>query len=78
MEGYLRDKFCQHQAINSMFTHFLTHHMADQMSVGLKGTVDGLKSSMTELSRKVKSIKSDSSKKVTQEISTSSRARRRM
>jgi hypothetical protein len=30
MDGYLKEKFCHHQAINSTFIFFLTHHMADQ------------------------------------------------
>jgi hypothetical protein len=34
MEGYLKDKFCLHQAINinSTFIRFLTRHMAEQVS----------------------------------------------
>jgi len=37
MEAYLKDKFCLHQAINSTFICFLTRHMADKTSAGLKG-----------------------------------------
>ncbi len=54
MDGYLREKFCRHQAINSTFIRFLTHHMADQTAVGLKATVDSLKASVADLEKKVK------------------------
>ncbi len=49
MDSYLREKFWRHQAINSTFIRFLTRHMADQTSVGLKTTVDNLKASVAEL-----------------------------
>jgi hypothetical protein len=68
VNGYLREKFHHHQAINSTFIHFLMHHMADQTLVGLKGTVDSLKGSVAELDMKLKALKMDGSKKVTQEI----------
>jgi hypothetical protein len=68
MDGYLREKFCRHQAINSTFIHFLTCHMADQTAVGLKATVDSLKASVADLEKKVKAQELDGSKKVTQEI----------
>jgi hypothetical protein len=68
MEGYICAKFHHHQAINSTFIHFLTHHMADQTSVGLKGTVDSLKGTISELKKKVKTRESDGSKKITQEM----------
>jgi hypothetical protein len=53
MEGYLKDKFRLHQAINSTFICFLTRHMADQTSAGLKGTVEGFKKKVTDLNNKV-------------------------
>jgi hypothetical protein len=56
MEGYLKDKFCLHQAINSTFIHFITRHMADQTSAGLKGTVEGFEKRVTELTTKVASL----------------------
>jgi hypothetical protein len=68
MDGYLREKFCCNKAIYSTFIRFLTHHLADQTSVGLKATVDSLKASVAELKKKVKAQESDGSKKVTQEM----------
>jgi hypothetical protein len=68
MDSYLREKFWRHQAINSTFIRFLTQHMADQTSVGLKATVDNLKASVAELEKKVKAQESDGSKKVTQDM----------
>jgi hypothetical protein len=68
MEGYLRAKFRHHQAINSTFIRFLTRHMADQSAAGLKGDVDGLKKSVAELEKKIKTVDTDGSKKVTQEM----------
>jgi hypothetical protein len=56
MEGYLKDKFRLHQAINSTFIRFLTRHMADQMSAGLKGTT------------KVASLTTTCTNKVSQDI----------
>jgi hypothetical protein len=68
MDSYLREKFWRHQAINSTFIRFLTRHMADQTLVGLKSTVDSLKSSVAELEKKLKAQESDGSKKVTQDM----------
>ncbi len=68
MEGYLRDKFRLHQAINSTFICFLTQHMADQTSVGLKGLVDGFEKKITDLSSKVTTLTTACSNKVTQEM----------
>jgi hypothetical protein len=68
MDSYLREKFWRHQANNSTFIRFLTRHMADQTSVGLKSTVDSLKSSVAELEKKLKAQESDGSKKVTQDM----------
>jgi hypothetical protein len=68
MEGYLWDKFCLHQAINSTFIRFLTRHMADQMSVGLKGTVDGFKKKVTDLTTKVTTLTTACANKMTQDM----------
>ena len=68
MDGYLREKFRRHQAINSTFIRFLTRHMADQTAIGLKTTVDNLKTAVAELEKKVKAHEADGSKKVTQEM----------
>jgi hypothetical protein len=68
MEGYLKDKFCLHQAINSTFICFLTRHMADQTSAGLKGTVEGLEKKVTDLNNKVSTLTMDCGKKVTQDM----------
>ena len=68
MDGYLSAKFRLHQAINSTFIRFLTRHMADQTGAGLKGIIDGLKTTVAELEKKVKNIDTDGSKKVTQEM----------
>jgi hypothetical protein len=68
MDDYQREKFCHHQAINSTFICFLTCHMADRTSVGLKGTVDSLKGSVAELEKKLRALKVDGSKKITQEM----------
>ncbi len=68
MDGYQREKFCCHQAINSTFICFLTRHTADQTSVGLKGTVDSLKGSVAELEKKLRALEVDGSKKITQEM----------
>ncbi len=68
MDSYLREKFWRHQAINSTFICFLTWHMADQTSVGLKSMVDSLKSSVAELEKKLKAQESVGSKKVTQDM----------
>ena len=42
--------------------------MADQTSAGLKGVVDGLKTSVEALEKKMKNLDVDGSKKVTQEM----------
>jgi hypothetical protein len=42
--------------------------MADQTSVGLKGAVDSIKGSIAELEKKIKALKVDGSKKITQEM----------
>ncbi len=68
MDCYLREKFCQHQVINSTFIWFLMHHMADQTAVGLKAMVDSLKSSAPKLKENMKEYKADGSKKITQEM----------
>jgi hypothetical protein len=68
MEGYLWKKFQCHQAINSTFICFLTRHMADQTSVGLKATVDGLKATVADLKKKVNAHETDTAKKITQEM----------
>jgi hypothetical protein len=68
MDSYLREKFRRHQAINSTFIRFLTRHMVDQTLVGLKSTVDSLKSSVAELEKKLKAQESDGLKKVTQDM----------
>ena len=56
MEGYLKDKFRLHQAINSTFICFLTRHMVDQTLAGLKGTVEGFEKRVTELTTEVASL----------------------
>ena len=68
MEGYLKDKFRLHQAINSTFIRFLTRHMADQTSAGLKGTVEGFEKTVTDLNNKVSTLTTDCGKKVTQDM----------
>ena len=68
MDGYLKEKFCHHQAINSTFIRFFTSHMADQTAVKLKAMVDSLKASVTDLEKKVKAQESDGSRKITQEM----------
>ena len=57
MTGYLKEKFRHHQAINSTFVHFLTRHMADQLALRLKSTVDALNA-------EVKALKTKCAKKV--------------
>jgi hypothetical protein len=59
MDGYIWEKFCCHQAINSTLIFYHTQHMADQTLVGLKGTVDSLKGSVAELKKKIKALESD-------------------
>jgi hypothetical protein len=50
MVGYLKEKFRHHQAlINSTFVQFLTRHIADQLAIGLKTSVDDLKKEVSEL-----------------------------
>jgi hypothetical protein len=61
MEGYLKDRFRRHPGINSSFICFLTHHMADQMSLGLKEAVNAL-------TTRVKKVKETAGGKVTQEM----------
>ncbi len=68
MEGYLRDKFCLHQLINSTFICFLTRHMADQTSMGLKGLVDRFEKKVVDLTSKVTALTMDSTKKVSQDM----------
>ena len=68
MEGYLKDKFRLHQAINSTFICFLTRHMEDQTSAGLKGTVEGFEKRVTELTTKVASLTTTCTNKVSQDI----------
>jgi hypothetical protein len=57
MNGYLREKFRHHQAIDSTFVRFLTRHMADQSALGFKSTLDAL-------NLEVKAIKTKCAKKV--------------
>jgi hypothetical protein len=57
MNGYLKERFRHHRAINSIFVRFLTRHMADQSALGLKPLVDSLTSNM-------KTLKADGAKKV--------------
>ncbi len=52
MNGYLKEKFCHHQAINSTFVRFLTRHMADQSALGLKSIVDALNSEVNAIKTK--------------------------
>jgi hypothetical protein len=61
MEGYLKDRFRRHPGINSSFIRFLTHHMADQMSLGLKEAVNAL-------TTRVKKVQETAGGKVTQEM----------
>jgi hypothetical protein len=49
MAGYLKEKFRHHQALNSTFVRFLTRHMADQLAIGLKTSVDHLKKEISKL-----------------------------
>jgi len=42
MELYLKDQFCWHPGIKSSFIRFLTRHMADQTSLGVKEAVNAL------------------------------------
>jgi hypothetical protein len=42
IEGYLRDQFQCHPAINSTFMRFLMRTMADKLAMGLKGKMDSL------------------------------------
>jgi hypothetical protein len=39
---YLKDKFHDHQAISGTFVRFLTRHMSDKLSIGLKSSIDAL------------------------------------
>ncbi len=68
MEGYLKDKFRLHQAINSTLICFLTRHMADQTLAGLKGTVEGFEKKVMDLNNKVSTLTMDRGKKVTQDM----------
>jgi hypothetical protein len=68
MEGYLKDKFRLHQAINSTFIRFLTRHMADQTLAGLKGTVEGFEKKITDLTSNVASLMTTCTNKVSQDI----------
>jgi len=68
MEGYLKDKFRLHQSINCTFIRFLTRHMADQTSAGLKGTVEGFEKKVTDLTTKVASLTTACGNKVTQDM----------
>jgi hypothetical protein len=61
MEGYLKDRLRRHPGINSSFIRFLTRHMADQMSLGLKEAVNAL-------TTRVKKVKETAGGKVTQEM----------
>jgi hypothetical protein len=49
MEGYLREQFWHHPAINSTFMRFLTRAMANQSALSLKVKIDSI-------SKKVASI----------------------
>jgi hypothetical protein len=49
MAGYLKEKFRHHQVLNSTFVQFLTRHMADQLAIGLKTSVDHLKKEVIKL-----------------------------
>ncbi len=56
MDGYLQAKFHCHQGINTMFMHFLTRTMADQMAAGLKGQVDKLEKQVKSLTDKLDTL----------------------
>ncbi len=68
MEGYLKDKFRLHQAINSTSIHSLTRHMADQTLAGLKGTVDGFEKKVMDLNTKIASLTTACANKATQDM----------
>ena len=61
MESYLKEWFRHHPGINSLVICFLTHHMADQTSIRLKGSVNAL-------STRVKKLKEHTGNKITQEM----------
>ena len=61
MEAYLKDHFRHHPGINSLFICFLTRHMADQTSLGLKKAVNAL-------TTRVKKVKETVGGKVMQEM----------
>ena len=61
MEAYLKDRFRHHPGINSLFICFLTRHMADQTSLGLKKAVNAL-------TTRVKKVEETAGGKVMQEM----------
>ncbi len=49
MKGYLTDKFRNHPAISGCFVRFLTHHMTNNLTLGVKTNMDKLKKELKEL-----------------------------
>ncbi len=69
MSGYLKEKFRHHQALNSTFVCFLTRHMADQLAISLKLTIDQLKKEISKLKGGKATVSLDAFNKLDSKIS---------
>jgi hypothetical protein len=69
MAEYLKEKFRHHQALNSMLVRFLTRHMADQLAIGLKTSVDHLKKEVSELKGGKATVSFDTFNKLDSKVS---------
>jgi hypothetical protein len=69
MAGYLKEKFRHHQALNSTFVRFLTRHMADQLAIGLKMSVDHLKKEVSKLKGGKATVSLDTFNKLDSKVS---------
>ncbi len=69
MAGYLKEKFRHHQALNSTFIQFLTQHMADQLAIGLKPSVDHLKKEVSKFKGGKATVSLDTFNKLDSKVS---------
>ena len=70
MGAYLKDKFCNHCALNSTFVRFLTRHMANQTALGLKTEVEKLRREVGDLKAAKAVASQDALNKLDGKVST--------
>jgi hypothetical protein len=70
MGFYLKEKFCNHRALNSTFVRFLTRHMANQTALGLKTEVEKLRREVGDLKAAKATASQDALNKLDGKVST--------